>query len=144
MIYGISLVLGILGVVLLYPAARKLLFMRDVRRNSGSTPGTVSSTKSATGWLWAAAFGNQDRPLVHYVTPRGTEMVLEINSSNFLPQRNYEPGQMIEVLYDKESPGRAFAAREWPAALRDFLLGTGVLLFAIFLWVAGRIYNLPF
>ena len=144
MIYGFSLLILLLGLVVGIPALRKMVYMRDIKKNGVSTMGNVKSTKSAMGWMWAAEFGNQDRPLISYQSPEGNEMILEVTTSSVLPKRNYQPGEAVEVLFDVTRPGRAYLLREWKAVLSDIWIGIGALITAIFLWVVGRVYNLPF
>jgi len=118
--------------------------MRDIKKNSGTTRGNVISTSSAMGWLWTAEFGNQDRPRIRYQLPTGTEMILEVTTSSVLPNRSYQPGEAVEVLYDATRPGRAYVAREWTAALNNIWIGSGALIVAIALWIVGYVYSLPF
>jgi hypothetical protein len=144
MIYGLSLLALLLALVTGIPAWRKIVQMRDIDRNGRSTTGTVISSKSAMGWLWVAEFGNQDRPLIRYQSPKGAEMVLEVVTSSVLPVRRYQPGQAITVVYDQNLPGRAYAQPEWKVVKREFALSLGSLLAAIGLWLIGRLFNLPF
>jgi hypothetical protein len=71
------------------------------------------------GWLWTSSYGNQDRPLVMYRSPKGEEMVLQIVTSSVIPQRRYEPGQVVTVVYDSTIPGSAYVKDEWQVAARD-------------------------
>lgn len=144
MIYGLSLLLGLLSLVLLLPIAKQMMRMREIDQNCALTAGTVISSKSAMGWLWTASFGNQDRPLIRYQSPKGVEMVLEVVTSSVLPMRRYEPGQSLTVVYDQDSPGKAYAQPEWNVAKREFALGLGTLALAIGLWAIGWLFNLPF
>jgi hypothetical protein len=144
MIYGLSLLLGLLSLVVLIPAIRQMLRMREIDRNSASTNGMVISSKSAMGWLWTASFGNQDRPLIRYQSPKGSEMVLEVVTGSVLPVRRYEPGHSLTIVYDRDMPGRAYAQPEWGVVKREILLGVGALTLAIGLWVTGWFFNLPF
>ena len=144
MIYGFSLLLILLSLVFSIPAIRQILKMQDIKKNGATTTGIVSSSKSAMGWLWMAEFGNQDRPLVQYYSPSGTEMILEVNTSSILPMRRYEPGQALEVIYDVTRPGRAYLTQEWTIALREIWLSGGALIVGVALWIVGRAYNFPF
>jgi hypothetical protein len=137
MIFGFSLLIFLLALVTGIPAARGLLRMREINQHRAETGGTVTSSKSATGWLWTASYGNQDRPLVMYQTPKGEEMVLQIVTSSILPQRRYEPGQAVTVVYDTSMPGSAYVKDEWQVAVRDAWLAAGALFVAVVLLVAG-------
>lgn len=144
MIYGLSLLLGLLSLVLLIPAVRQVLRMREIDRNCAFTSGMVISSKSSMGWMWTAAFGNQDRPLIRYQSPKGAEMILEVVTSSILPMRRYEPMQSLTIVYDKDMPGRAYVQPEMDVMKREIFLGIGTLVLAIGLWIVGRIFNLPF
>jgi hypothetical protein len=144
MIYGISLLLGLLSLVLLIPAVRQIGRMREINQNCASTLGAVVSSKSSMGWLWTASFGNQARPLIRYQSPKGAEMILEVVTSSIMPIRRYEPGQSLTVIYDKDMPGRAYVQQEMDVMKREIFLGSGALVLAVALWIIGRIYNLPF
>jgi hypothetical protein len=143
MIYGFSMLFFLLGMVLLIPAARKLLFMRAINRNPATTAGTVISSKSSMGWMWTASFGNQDRPLVRYQSPRGSDLVLEVTAGSILPQRRYEPGSMVTVVYDRDMPGSAYLQNEQQAARRDLRGGILALIGSILLAVIGVVFNFP-
>jgi hypothetical protein len=144
MIYGFSLLFLLLFLVISVPAFRQMLFMRDVNKNGATTTGEVKSSKSAMGWLWMSSFGNQDRPLIRYQSPSGTEMLLEVTTSSVLPKRRYEPGQALEVKYDSSRPGRAYLVAEWQVIVRELWLGSGAFAMSIILWVVGRLFNAPF
>jgi hypothetical protein len=144
MIYGLSLLCLLLALVFGIPAVREWWRMRRIDRRPGSTLGIVTSSNSAMGWLWAASFGNQDRPRVSYSTPHGEPMVLEIVTSSVLPQRRYEPGTSLLIVYDKDQPGAAYAKSEKGVILREMWVAAGALVLAIAFWVIGEIFNLPF
>jgi hypothetical protein len=144
MIYGFSLLFLLLCLVIGIPAIRQMLFMQDVNKNGATTTGEVKSSKSAMGWLWMSSFGNQDRPLIRYQSPSGTEMLLEVTTSSVLPKRRYEPGQTLEVRYDSSRPGRAYLVAEWKVIVRELWLGSGALAMSIVLWIIGCVYNMPF
>ncbi len=144
MIYGFSLLAFTVSLVTGIPALRGLWRMRNINKNCARTTGTVKSSRSAMGWLWAASFGNQDRPLVSYISPRGTEMVLEVVTSSILPQQRYQPGQSIDVIYDIELPGRAYVKDEWTVSIREVELAIAALIAGILFWAIGRYFNMPF
>jgi len=151
MIYGISMLLFVLGLVVGIPALRRMMYMLTIRKNSGTTIGNILSTKSAMntgGWLMGAVTAsemvNHQRPLVTYQSPQGREMSIEVVPSNFLSRRKYTVGETVEVRYDLSDPWRAYLVREWQAAARDVWLGTAMSVAAAILWIIGRVYNLPF
>jgi hypothetical protein len=151
MIYSLSLLLLVLGLVVGIPALRKIISMRQIKKNSGTTLGNVVSTKSAmntAGWLMgmvsASEMVNHERPLVTYQPPHEKEMSVEVIPSNFLSRRKYTAGESVEVAYDLSEPWRAFLIREWTATTRDLRLGMLMSVTAVILWIVGRLYNLPF
>ena len=151
MIYGISLLLLVLGLVVAIPALKKLLYMQSIKKNSQITLGRVDSRNSAMntgGWLMgmvsASEMVNHERPLVTYQPPQEKEMSIEVVPSNFLSGRKYQVGESVDVAYDMDEPWRAYLIREWATAIRDFWIATGILVVAVILWIVGRVYNLPF
>ncbi len=150
MIYGIALLLFILGLVIDIPAVRRLAHMFAIRKNSRLTTGNVASTKSAintAGWLFGAISAsevvNHERPLVTYQPSQGKEMSVEVIPSNFLSRQKYTAGEAVEVAYDASQPWRAYVIREWNATLHEIWISTGILVIAIILWIVGQAYNMP-
>jgi hypothetical protein len=99
MIYGISMLLFVLGLVVGVPALRRMMYMFTIRKHSGSTMGNVLSTKSAMntgGWLMgmvtASEMVNHQRPLVTYQSPQGKEMSLEVIPVIFCRDENMQQG----------------------------------------------------
>ena len=151
MIYGFSMLILVLGLVVAFPALRKIRYMFRIKKNSGRTMGNVASTRSAmntAGWLMgmvsASEMVNHQRPLVTYQTPDGKEMSVEVVPSNFLSTRKYQAGESVEVAYDLAEPWRAYVVRDWNAANRDLWMGTAMSIAGVVLWIVGRAYNLPF
>lgn len=151
MIYGISLLLMILGLVVALPALRKLAYMRSIRKNSQTVRGqieltrrTIDQVRSMMGMFVAEEVFDHQKPLIRYQPQNEKEMRIEVTPSNFLSGRKYETGEAVEVAYDLSAPWRAYPIREWKAALRDLWIGAGISLVAVILWVLGRLYNLPF
>jgi hypothetical protein len=151
MIYGISMLLFVLGLAVTIPALRKIMYMYTIRKNSVSTTGNVLSTSSAmnsAGWLMgmvsASEMVNHQRLLVAYQSPQGKEMSIEVVPSNFLSRRKYTAGEAVEVRYDLSEPWRAYLIREWRATAREVGLGAALSIGAVILWIVGRVYNLPF
>jgi hypothetical protein len=87
---------------------------------------------------------NHERPLIAYQLPGEKELSVEVIPSNFLSARKYQVGEAVDVAYDLSEPWRAYSVREWAAAARDLWFGTAISIVAVFLWILGRIYNLPF
>ena len=151
MIYGFSLLFMILGLIVGITALRKIIYMGAIRKNSRITTGTVVSRKSANntaGWLMgmvsATEVVNHERPLIAYQLPGEKELSVEVIPSNFLSARKYQVGEAVDVAYDLSEPWRAYSVREWAAAARDLWFGTAISIVAVFLWILGRVYHLPF
>ena len=151
MIYSLSLLLLVLGLVVGVPAFRKVISMLEITKNSGTAQGKVVSTKSAmntAGWLMgmvsASEMVNHERPLVTYQSPQGREMSVEVIPSNFLSRRRYTVGESVEVAYDLSEPWRAYLLREWRATFRELWIGAAMSMVGVILWIVGRVYNLPF
>lgn len=151
MIYNLSLLLTVLGLVVGSPALKRMRYMLTIKKNSGRTTGNVVSTKSAmntAGWLFgmvsASEMVNHDRPLVTYQPPHGKEMSIDVVPSNFLSRRRYRTGDSVEVAYDLTEPWRAYVVREWMATARDLWIGAAMSIVGVILWIVGRVYNLPF
>jgi hypothetical protein len=144
MIYALSLLFALLGLVLGIPAARALLRFRQINRNSRTISGEVISASSTMGWLWTAGFGSSTRPLIRYFSPKGNELKLEIVDSSMFTNRKYFAGMAVDVIYDADMPGRAYARPEWGSARQDLLLGIGAFVLAAALWVVGSIFQFPF
>lgn len=145
MIYGFSLLFIVLSLVMFFPAVKRLLNMKDIRKNSTTTQGQVLSSNDLVGrGMWAAGLGNLNRSFIRYYSLSNTELVLEAITKSILPISRYEAGQALGITYDTNNPGRAFITEEWNLAIRDLWLGAGTFVLGIILWIVGRLYNLPF
>ncbi len=143
MIYGISLLLFILGLVTVIPAIPQLLRMRKIKQNSMNTTGLVSLPPDSTGVQMVAFLGNTHYPQIYYRTSNEKEYKIEvIDSSNFKMYR-YQSGESVGVVYNKNFPWEAYVTKEWKNALRDLWMGSGELLVAIILYYIGIAFNLP-
>ena len=151
MIYGISMLLLVLGIVVALPAFRKLVYMRRIKKTSQTALGRVESTDNAIqgqrsfmGMFVADEVVNHQKPLIRYQPAQEKEMSIEVIPSTFLSARKYEAGESVEVAYDLSEPWRAYPLREWTATARDLWIGTILMIVGIALWIVGRAYNLPF
>ena len=142
MIYGLALLLALLGLVTGVPGLRQILRMRRINQNAGSTTGYVSSTGNALGWLWTSDFGSVTRPNINYESPSGKEMALEVATSSMFTFHRYEDGMSVEVVYDKSSPWDAYAQPEWKANFQDLWIGLAALALSTALVLVGRIFGL--
>lgn len=143
MIYGIALLLFILGLVTIIPAIPQFSRMRKIKQNSVNTTGLVSLTPDSTGIRMAAFLGNTHYPQIYYRTLDGKECKIEVvDSSNFNWYR-YQSGEVVGVVYNKNFPWEAYVTKEWKNALRDLWMGSGELLVATILYYIGITFNLP-
>ncbi len=143
MIYALSLVLGLYGLATGIPALRHLLRMRDINRNCAVTTGEARSVRRKLGAMLAWGIGEGKQFSVFYLSPTGKELVLEVIVSGFYLHPSYSGNQGVEVVYDKDSPGRAYTKPEWEMCLRELLFASLALIAAIALWGIGKAFNLP-
>ncbi len=149
MIYGIALLLFILGLATGIPAIPQLLRMRKIKQNSSTTTGVVqlnsgshSNTGTMTG-LMSSILGKVSYPQFFYRTQDEKERTIEVvDSSNFQSHR-YKSGEAVEIVYDKDAPWRAYVQKEWDNAFRDLWKAGGELLIAAILLAIGLIFKLP-
>lgn len=143
MIYGIALLLFILGLVSVIPAIPQFLRMRKIKQNSLSTTGFVLLTPNSAGVRMAAFLGNINYPKINYRTPDEKEYSIEVvDSSNFNKYR-YESGELVQVVYNKKFPWEAYVTKEWNNALRDLWMGSGELVVSLALLYIGIVFHLP-
>jgi hypothetical protein len=138
MIYGFSLLTLVLALVLGVPALRNLLRMRRINRHGKSATGHITRVKTNLGWLWSSNFGNATQPRILFETDQGKEMILELVTSSMFTLRQYEAGQLVEVIYDAENPWEAYALPEWSSNQRDLWFASASLLLSAVLLVYGR------
>jgi len=143
MIYGIALLLFILGLVTVIPAIPQFSRMKKIKQNSVNTTGLVSWTPNSTGIRMASFLGSTHYTQISYRTLDGKECKIEVvDSSNFNWYR-YQSGESVGVVYNKNFPWEAYVIKEWKNALRDLWMGSGELLVAITLYYIGVAFNLP-
>lgn len=126
-----------LGVVLGLPALRQLMRIRRDRKSSVVVAGTVSSSRSAAGWLRTADYGSQKRALITCQTPKGVDMGVEAAHLGRVPIRKYEARQSVEVMFDSSDPGQAFVVDKLNGALREIWLGSAALVGALICFPIG-------
>ena len=143
MIYGIALLLFILGLVTIIPAIPQFSRMRKIKQNSMNTTGLVSLPPVTTGIRMAAFLGNTRYPQIHYRTLDGKECKIEVVDSSSFNWYRYQSGESVDVVYNKNFPWEAYVTKEWKNALRDLWMGSGELSVAIILYYIGIAFNLP-
>jgi hypothetical protein len=149
MIYVLSTLLFVLGLVTGLPAIPKFLRMRKIKPNSSSTTGVVRSDirpnlndSTGTGMM-SSILGKISHPQISYETPDKKERTIEVVESSSFQIRHYKLGDEVKVVYDKNVPGLAYLQKEWDGALRDLWLAGGELLVAVVLWSIGLFLKLP-
>jgi hypothetical protein len=142
MIYVISFVIGLYCLANGIPALRHILRMMEINRNCATTIGEARSVPRKLGTMLAWEFGESKQFAVYYLSPTKKELVIDvITSSN--PHPSYESNQGVEVVYDKNSPGRAYTKPEWEKSKRELWITSIGLVVAIALWILGKALNLP-
>ena len=141
--YAFSALLFALSLVTGIPAILQFLKMRKIKQNSATATGTVKSDSSSLGWLMSSELGRVSRPLINYETPEKKELSIEIVASSAFKNRRYEPGETVEVVYNKDDPWQAYVKKEWHGTLRDLWLAGGELLAAVVFWSIGLALKLP-
>ena len=142
MIYVFSFVIGLYCLANGIPALRHILRMMEINRNCATTIGEARSVRRKLGAMLAWEFGETKQFSVYYLSPTQKELVIEVITSSH-PHRSYEGNQGVEVVYDKDSPGRAYAKPEWEMNKRELWITSIGLVAAIALWAIGKAYNLP-
>lgn len=141
--YAFSVLLFILSLVTGIPAIPQLLRMRKIKQNSESTTGLVSLTPSSAGVRMVSFLGNVNYPKIFYRTPDEKEHTIEVIDSNNFKMYRYKSGEVVEVVYDKNTPWLAYVKKEWNNALRDLWMSGGELLISIILWNIGLALKIP-
>ena len=139
MIYGISLLLFLLGLSTGLPAILLIRQMENIRKHSSTASGVVRSIGDYPGFL----FGRSVRPLVAF-SVQDTEHVVEMTDNSGFFNPRYQAGNTLEVVYHKDTPWKAYLTTEWNFARRDLWVGIGEIVFAAVLWGVGVHFGLPF
>ncbi len=143
MIYVLSFVIGLYCLVHGIPALRHILRMMEINRNGATTIGKVMSVPRRLGTMLGWEFGETKQFSVYYLSPTKKELVFDVITGSFYTHPGYEGSQGVEVVYDKDSPGRAYAKPEWETNVRELWITSIGMVVAIALWVIGKALNLP-
>ncbi len=143
MIYVISFVIGLYCLVNGIPALRNILRMIEINRNCATTIGEARSVRRKLGTMLAWEFGESKQFAVYYLSPTKKELVIDVITSSSNTHPSYEGSQGVEVVYDKDLPGRAYAKPEWEMNKRELWITSIGIAVAIALWIIGKAYNLP-
>jgi hypothetical protein len=149
MIYGIALLLFILGLSTGIPAIPPLLRMREIKKNSSTTTGIVQLNTGAnpnegtTTGMMSSILGKVNHPQFLYKTPDEKELTIEVIDSSTFQTYRYKPGETVEIVYDTNAPWLAYVQKEWEHAFRDLWLAGAELLAAAALLSIGLAFKLP-
>lgn len=144
MIYGISLLLFLLGLSTGIPAILLLRRMETIKRSSASASGVVRTVgRSNLGWNFLGEVGRSARPLVAFRVEDKEHEVEMTDTSGFL-NRRYDAGNTVEVVYHKDMPWKAYLTTEWNYTRRDLWMAAGEIVLAGVLWGVGIYFGLPF
>jgi len=113
----------------------------EINRNCATTLGEARSVRRKLGTMLGWEFGESKQFSVYYVSQTKKEFVIEVITSS-RPHPSYEGNQGVEVIYDKDMPGRAYTKPEWEKSKRELWITSIGLAVAIALWVIGKALNL--
>jgi hypothetical protein len=149
MIYGIALLLFILGLSTGIPSIPQLLRMREIKKNGSTTTGIVQLNTSAhpntgtTTGMMSSILGKVNHPQFLYKTPDEKELTIEVIDSSTFQTYRYKSGETVEIVYDKNAPWLAYVQKEWDHAYRDLWLAGAEILTAAVLLSIGLAFKLP-
>ena len=147
--YAFSVLLFVLSLVTGIPAIPHFFRMRKLKPNSSTTTGVVyldihpELNDSTEAGLMSSILGKISYPKITYKTPDGKERTLEVIQSSSFQIHRYKSNDLVEVVYDKNSPWLAYVKKEWDNTARDLWLAGGELLVSIILWNIGLALKLP-
>jgi hypothetical protein len=149
MIYAISALLFVLGLVTGIPAIPQFLRMRKIKQNSATATGAVLlgdrphlNNGTMTG-VMSSMLGKVSYVQISYETPDKKERAIEVIETVNFGIRRYKSGDSATVIYDKTIPSLAYVKKEWDKTLSDLWVAGGELLVAIILWNIGLALKLP-
>jgi hypothetical protein len=136
MFYGFSVLFFVLSLVTGLPALFRLSKMEKIRKNSASTFGAVRAADSDLGWLMTGAVGRVTHPLIEFQV-NGQKHIIQVNDNRGFLAPRYDAGDSLEVIYDKDTPWKAYIQQEWRIARADSLKSVVEFILAIVLWETG-------
>ena len=143
MFYGFSVLFFVLSLVTGFPAILRLSKMEKIRKNGESTFGAVRAAESDLGWLMTGALGRVAHPLIEFQVNERKHTIQVNDNRGFLAPR-YDRGDTLEVIYDKDTPWRAYIKQEWIIARKDLLKAVIEIILAAVLWQTGVSLGMPF
>lgn len=142
MFYGFSVLFFVLSLVTGLPALFRLSKMEKIRKNSASTFGAVRAADSDLGWLMTGAMGRVTHPLIEFQV-NGQKHIIQVNDNRGFLAPRYDAGDSLEVIYDKDTPWKAYIQQEWRIARADSLKSVVEFILAIVLWETGLSLGMP-
>ena len=142
MFYGFSVLFFVLSLVTGLPALLRLSKMEKIRKNSASTFGAVRAADSDLGWLMTGAVGRVTHPLIEFQV-NGQKHIIQVNDNRGFLAPRYDAGDSLEVIYDKDTPWKAYIQQEWRIARADSLKSVVEIILAIVLWETGVSLGMP-
>ena len=142
MFYGFSVLFFVLSLVTGLPALVRLSTMEKIRKNSASTFGAVRAADSDLGWLMTGAVGRVTHPLIEFQV-NGQKHIIQVNDNRGFLAPRYDAGDSLEVIYDKDTPWKAYIQQEWRIARADSLKSVVEIILAIVLWETGVSLGMP-
>ena len=142
MFYGFSVLFFVLSLVTGLPALLRLSKMEKIRKNSASTFGAVRAADSDLGWLMTGAMGRVTHPLIEFQV-NGQKHIIQVNDNRGFLAPRYDAGDSLEVIYDKDTPWKAYIQQEWRIARADSLKSVLEIILAIILWETGVSLGMP-
>lgn len=142
MFYSFAVLCFVLGLVTALPALLRLSKMEKIRKNGISTFGAVSSAESDLGWRLTGALGRVTHPLIEFQVNEQKHVIQVNDNRGFLAPR-YDRGDTLEVVYDKDTPWKAYIKQEWFIARADLLKSIIEIILAIVLWETGVSLGMP-
>lgn len=142
MFYGFAVLFFVLSLTTGFPALLRLSKMEKIRKNSSSTFGAVRAADSDLGWLMTGAVGRVTHPLIEFQV-NGQKHIIQVNDNRGFLAPRYDAGDSLEVIYDKDTPWKAYIQQEWRIARADWLKSVVEFILAIVLWETGVSLGMP-
>ena len=142
MFYGFAVLFFVLSLVTGFPALLRLSKMEKIRKNGKSTFGAVRAAESDLGWLMTGAMGRVTHPLIEFQVNEKKHTIQVSDNRGFLAPR-YDAGDTLELIYDKDTPWKAYIQQEWRIARADLFKSVAEIILAVVLWETGVSLGMP-
>ena len=142
MFYGFAVLFFVLSLVTGLPALLRFSKMEEIRKNGASTFGAVRTAESDLGWLMTGALGRMTHQLIEFQVNEKKHTIQVNDNRGFLAPR-YDAGNTLEVIYDKDTPWKAYIQQEWRIARADLFKSVVEIILAVVLWKTGVSLGMP-